>query len=156
MTKYDEWTSKQIQARAKKLAAEAIDIWTLPEEFNSRSINLGDTFNLDSDFGALKGTRPATLSIGDKEIKMPHWNHLLREIVRQLYALDKDTFRQATAVRKNLFTTEPTYFKLDENFYMEVGFSTEDCLRIAKSLVESFDRIGDTNFKEDISFRLRR
>ncbi len=156
LTKYDEWTSKQIQARAKKLAAEAIDIWTLPEEFNSRSINLGDTFNLDSDFGALKGTRPATLSIGDKEIKMPHWNHLLREIVRQLYALDKDTFRQATAVRKNLFTTEPTYFKLDENFYMEVGFSTEDCLRIAKSLVENFDRIGDTNFKEDISFRLRR
>ena len=151
-----EWTSKQIQARAKKLATEAIKIWTLPEEFNSRSINLGDIFNLNSDFGTLRGTKPAKLFILDTEIKIAHWNHLLREIVRQLYALDKDIFRQAATARPNLFTTEPTNFKIDENFYMETGFSTDDCLRISKSLVENFDRLGDTNFKEDISFTLRR
>ncbi|MBE8950637.1 MAG: DUF262 domain-containing protein [Quinella sp. 3Q1] len=156
LNKYDEWTSKQIQSRAKRLAEAAIKIWILPEEFNSRSINLGDTFNLDSDFGALKGTHPATLTIFSAEMKMPYWNHMLREIVRQLYALDRDTFRQAAAARKNLFTTEPTDFKLDENFYMYTGFSTEDCLRIAKSLAEKFDSLGGTNFKEEISFTLRR
>ncbi|MBR6887846.1 MAG: DUF262 domain-containing protein [Selenomonadaceae bacterium] len=156
LNKYDEWTSKQIQSRARRLAEAAIKIWILPEEFNSRSINLGDTFNLDSDFGALKGTHPATLTIFSTEMKMPYWNHMLREIVRQLYALDRDTFRQAAAARKNLFTTEPTDFKLDENFYMYTGFSTEDCLRIAKSLAEKFDSLGGTNFKEEISFTLRR
>lgn len=156
LNKYDEWTSKQIQSRARRLAEAAIKIWILPEEFNSRSINLGDTFNLDSDFGALKGTHPATLTIFSTEMKMPYWNHMLREIVRQLYALDRDTFRQAAAARKNLFTTEPTDFKLDENFYMYTGFSTEDCLRIAKALVEKFDSLGGTNFKEEISFTLRR
>ncbi|MBR3050760.1 MAG: DUF262 domain-containing protein, partial [Selenomonadaceae bacterium] len=101
LNKYDEWTSKQIQSRARRLAEAAIKIWILPEEFNSRSINLGDTFNLDSDFGALKGTHPATLTIFSTEMKMPYWNHMLREIVRQLYALDRDTFRQAAAARKN-------------------------------------------------------
>ncbi|MBQ6130919.1 MAG: DUF262 domain-containing protein [Selenomonadaceae bacterium] len=156
LNKYDEWTSKQIQSRARRLAEAAIKIWTLPEEFNSRSINLGDMFNLDSDFGALKGTHPATLTIFGTEMKMPYWNHMLREIVRQLYALDKDTFRQAAAARKNLFTTESTDFKLDENFYMYTGFSTEDCLKIGKALVENFDRLGGTNFKEEISFTLRR
>ena len=156
LTNYAEWTSRQIQSRAKKLAAEAIKIWPLPEEFNSRSVNLGDTFNLDSDFGALRGTRSATLTISGTEIKMPYWNHMLREIVRQLYALDKDNFRQAAAVKSNLFTTEPTDFKLDENFYMYTGYSTEDCLRIAKSLVEKFDSLGETNFKDEISFTLRR
>ena len=153
---YSDWTSKQIQVRAKKLAEAAIKVWTLPEEFSSRSVNLSDTFNLDSDFGALKGTKPATLSIDDTEMEMPYWNHMLREIVRRLYAFDKDAFRQATAARRSLFTTEPTDFKLDENFYMETGFSTEDCLRITKSLVENFDRFADTNFKENISFTLRR
>ena len=156
LTKYDEWTSKQIQSRAKKLAEAAIKIWTLPEEFNSRSVNLGDSFNLDSDFGALKGTHPATLTIFGTEMKMTYWNHMLREIVRQLYALDKDTFRLATAARPALFTTEPTDFKLDENFYMYTGYSTEDCLRIAKSLTEKFDSLGETNFKDEISFTLRR
>ena len=153
---YAEWTSRQIQSRARKLAAEAIKIWQLPEEFNSRSVNLGDTFNLDSDFGALRGTRSATLTISGTEIKMPYWNHMLREIVRQLYALDKDNFRQAAAVKSNLFTTEPTDFKIDENFYMYTGYSTEDCLRISKALVENFDRLGDTNFKDEISFTIRK
>ena len=45
---FPEWTSRQIQKRAQKLAAEAIKVWTLPEEFNSHSVNIGDTFNLDS------------------------------------------------------------------------------------------------------------
>jgi len=152
---FPEWTSRQIQKRAQKLAAEAIKIWTLPEEFNSRFINLGDTFNLDSDFDALVGKEPATLFMSGAEIKMPYWNWLLREIVKQLYALDNDIFRQATGVCSNLFSTEPTYFKLDEDFYMKTGFSTKDCLKIAKALVENFDKLGDTNFKEDISFTLR-
>ena len=156
LTNYPEWTSKQIQKRAQKLAAEAIKIWILPEEFNSHSVNFGDTFNLDSDFDALVGKEPATLFMSGTEIKMPYWNWLLREIVKQLYALDNDIFRQATGVCSNLFSTEPTYFKLDENFYMKTGFDTKNCLRIAKALVENFDRLGDTNFKEDISFTLKK
>ena len=159
LSKYDDWTSKQIQTRAKNLAEAATKIWTLPEEFDSRSVNLDDVFNFDSDFGELKGRKPAALSIFDTEIKMPHWNHLLREIVRQLYALDKDIFHRAAQmqnVRQNLFSSAPTDFKIDDDFYMETGFDTETCLRIAKVLVENFDRLGDTNFREEIYFTLRR
>lgn len=87
---------------------------------------------------------------------MPYWNWLLREIVKQLYSLDSDIFRQAASIRQNLFSTEPTYFKLDENFYMKTGFSTKDCLKIIKALVENFDRLGVTNFKDEIQFTLRR
>ncbi len=151
-----EWTSKQIQARAKKLSEAAIKIWTLPEEFNSHFVNIGDTFNLDSDFDLLIGKEPASLFISGTEIKMPYWNWLLREIVKQLYSLDSDIFRQAASIRQNLFSTEPTYFKVDENFYMKTGFDTKNCLRIAKALVENFDHLGGTNFKEDIQFTLQK
>lgn len=155
---YSEWTSRQIQTRAKKLAASAIKIWTLPEEYNATSTNTKEVFNLDSDFGELKGAKPATLFIADAEIKMPHWSHLLREIVRQLYALDKFIFRQATQlenVPQSLFKTEPTCFQLDKDFFMETGFSTADCLRYAKILVENFDSLSGTNFKEDIYFTIK-
>ena len=153
-----EWTSKQIQARAKKLAAVAVKIWTLPEEFNKTLSNAGSVLTLDSDFAALKGTHPMTLFIFGAEMKMPYWNHLLREIVRQLYALDGDTFRKATQlenVRKSLFPTEPTDFEIDSGFYMQTGFDTESCLTIAKILVENFDRLGENNCKDEIWFTLK-
>ena len=154
-----EWTSKQIQARAKKLAAAALKIWTLPKGLNSIIPNLETVFNLDSDFGALTGKNPATLSIAGKEIKMLHWNPMLREIVRQLYALDKDIFRQATQqdnVRKSLFATTPTEFKIDEEFYMSTKrYDAKVCLTFAKILTENFDVLKGTNFKDDIWFTLR-
>ena len=155
---YSEWTSRQIQTRAKKLAASAIKILTLPEEYNATSTNTKEVFNLDSDFSELKGAKPATLFIADAEIKMPHWSHLLREIVRQLYALDKFIFRQATQlenVPQSLFKAETTCFQLDKDFFMETGFSTADCLRYAKILVENFDSLSGTNFKEDIYFTIK-
>ena len=165
LTKYDEWTSKQIQARAKTLANVAINVWTLPEELNSRFAKLDEIFTLDSDFGALTGTKPSSVWISATEIKISNWIDFLREVVKQLYSLDEDIFRQATQ-RENLprkgklFSIESQNlqkpFKLDENYYMENRLSTEECLRIAKALVENFDRLGDTNFKEDISFTLKK
>ena len=155
---YSEWTSRQIQARAKRLANEAIKIWTLPDEFNSSSSDAEKTFDLDSDFSAFKHKRPAKLFIFGAEIKMTSWNPMLREIVRQLYKLDKDIFRQATQknnVRRGLFPTEPTDFQIDDGFYMRTGFDTETCLNYAKILVENFDKLSGTNFKDEIWFTLR-
>ena len=154
-----DWTSKQIQVRAKKLAAEAIKVWTLPEEFNQSLTNAEDILNLNSDFGKLTGEKPATLSISGTEKPMQHWSHMLYEIVRQLYTLDKDTFRRAnqSAIdKKILFSTEPTNFRLDENFYMKMGIDTKSCLKAAKNFVENFDNLAGTNFMEDIWFTLRR
>ena len=160
LSKYDEWTSKQIQSRAKKLAEMAIKIWTLPEEFNSRIANIGDTFNLDSDFGALTGTKPASVSISDTEIKISNWVDILREVMKKFYALNGDAFRRAAGMENNsrsLLTTAPTEFELDENLYMKTkSFETRICLRIVKSLTENFDRIAGTNFREEIYFTLRK
>lgn len=41
---YPEWTSRQIQERAQKLADEAIKIWILPKEFNSLFVTLDEIF----------------------------------------------------------------------------------------------------------------
>ena len=155
---FSDWTSKQIQIRAKKLAAEAVKIWTLPEEFNTPSLPADEIVTLDSDFAALKNSKPATLTISGTEIKIQHWNHIVREVVRQLYALDPYNFRRAAQmenVRRNLFTVEPTDFKIDDDFYMATSFGTETCLRIIKVLAENLDRLCDTELKEEIYFTLK-
>ena len=159
LTNHNDWTSKQIQSRAQRLAAEAIKIWTLPDKFNATLPGAGDIVTLDSDFATLKNKKPASLFIFGEEIKMPHWNWALREVVRQLYALDADTFRRATQlenVRRSLFTTEETDFKIDDGFFMETGFDTEFCLKTIKVLAENFDKLGDTNIKDEIYFTLKR
>lgn len=158
LTSYSDWTSKQIQARAKRLAVDALKIWTLPDEFNALVQRNENIFSLDDDFSKLTGKKPATLSIAGNEIQMPTWIGLLRKIVEQLYALDKDTFRRAAQqdnVRKSLFTATPTDFKIDDGFYMTSKFDTKVCLTFAKILTENFDALGDTNFKSEIWFTLR-
>ena len=165
LTGYSEWTSKQIQLRAQKLADAAIKIWRLPKEFNSKFVKVGDTFNLDSDFGALKGTKPASVLIFEKEIPIGNWIDLVRETVKQLYASDENIFKQAVQNENmprngSLFSADPQKllkpFKIDDNFYMNLVLSTTDCLKMVKSLAENFDRLSGTTFKEDIWFTLRR
>ena len=164
LASYSAWTSKQIQARAKKLATAAVNVWTLPEEFNTTIKSTADVFYLDANFKLFRGEHPATISIFGNTIstfdKKPlvHWNHMVREVVRQLYALDADKFRRAAQmenVRHNLFTTESTDFKIDESFYMRTGFDTETCLKIVKVLTENFDGLAGTNFRDDIWFTLK-
>lgn len=159
LTNYDEWTSTQIQKRAKKLADAAIKIWMLPEEFNSNIVNRGDTFNLDSDFGQFIKIKPAILFISNTEIKISSWKSLLCEVVKQLYNLDRGIFHRVINVKKNLFMTESKNngdFKLEEDLYMKTQKNVEQLLRITKTIVENFDRFADTNFKAEISFTLRK
>ena len=159
LTGYSYWTTRQIQSRAKKLAEAATKkVWTLPEEFNAKIQSTANLFYLDSDFKSLKGEKPEIFSFLGTEIKIGDWIKMLREVVRQLYALDADTFRRATQlenVRRNLFTTEPNDYKIDENFYMRGGFDTEFCLKTIKALVENFDSIGGTNLKDEIYFTIK-
>ena len=159
LTNYDEWTSTQIQKRAKKLADVAIKIWTLPEEFNSNLVNRGDIFTLESDFGQFTKIKPAILFISHTEISISAWRHLLCEVVKQLYDLNSDIFHRVIKVKKNLFLTERKSnadFELGENLYMKTQKNVEQCLRITKALVENFDNLAGTNFKEEISFTLRK
>lgn len=160
LQKYSDWTSKQIQLRAQKLANEAVKIWTLPEKYNFAIFDVGNIVTLDSDFGIFTGRKPDILSVSDKEQPVKFWRDILREVIRILYNRDSDSFRQAVLMenvprRANLFhdteTINKTYI---EN--LNFNFDTESCLKITKKLVENFDSICGTNFKEEIWFTLKK
>lgn len=157
--KADEWTSRQIQSRAKKLAMTALKVWKLPENLNLSSTNKGEIFYLNSDINAIKKIKPGVLYIDDKEIPMTNWYHLIHGIARYLYAYDSDSFRNAAKfedIPADLFTTEPADCQLDENFYIKNVVSGVKTLRIAKVLAEQFDHFADTDFAEKIYFTLKK
>lgn len=151
-----DWTSKQIKERAEKLAVEALKIWNLPKEYSSAAVDAKDIFTLEDDFENFTGKKPALLSISDKEHEIKTWRALLEEVIKNLYSLDKEIFElaaQGENVPSKLFSTDSQKtFSIDPTFFM----STERCLRITKILVENFDSICGTNFKDEIWFTLKK
>lgn len=163
---FSDWTSIQIQVRAKKLANAALKIWNLPEKYNSIIVENGNVFTFDSDLGIFTGTKPATISIMNVEKEIKTWREFLREIMKTLCTLEKNIFKKIiqndnVPRGRKLFSTEEKNLwrpiKIDENFYVEdsFDFDTETALKISKVLVENFDLEGDTNFKDEIWFTLK-
>lgn len=164
LEKYSEWTSKQIQARAKKLADAAVKIWNLPEKYQGGTAVIETIFNLDSDFGFFTGKKPDIISIFNMEKKIASWRQFLTELATQFYTLDPDTFKLAAQKinnlgNRNMFATKENSllnaFKIDDNVFVETHLSAKITLKLMKVIVENFDEISGTNFKSDIWFTLK-
>lgn len=164
LEKYSEWTSRQIQARAKKLANAAVKIWILPEEYQGETVSIETIFNLDSDFGFFTGKKPDIISIFNVEKKVATWREFLTEFVMQFYTLEPDNFKLAAQIidesrQRKLFSTKAsdllTAFKINENFFVETTSDTVQKLKLMKAIAENFDEISGTNFKDDIWFTLQ-
>ena len=158
LTKLTDWTSRHIRHRTEFFARFALKIWILPEEYQPAVLVDRKTYDLDSDFGELTNTYPESLTIADKKIQLDSWIDLLRKISKELYTLDRETFKQAVhdAGREKIFSASsekfPNSFYIDENYYLDSRFGTKKILQIVKELVENFDRLAGTNFKDEIEF----
>ena len=77
---------------------------------------------------------------------------------------ESPAFRRGEFVKtdrlKKIFSASPeklvSPFEIDENFYLGAGIDTKTCLNFANVIVENFDRIGGTNFKDEIWFTLKK
>ena len=159
---YPTATSKQIQARAKKLANLAVRVWSLPEKYNEKIKSLENVHNFDyDDFEIFKGKKPSIISIMNTEKKVTTWKALVFEVVKQLYSLDAAIFRatiQRDAVKKYFSTAAENLRvpeKIDDDVYIECNFDTKNLLRMAARVVENFDDISGMDIKNEIWFTLK-
>lgn len=158
---YSDWTSREIRRRAKFLADLALKIWILPEQYQTPAAVENGELDLDIDFRILTGRKPEIFSMSNQQYQVNSWIDILRKISKELYYLDKNTFKQSLQTERisKLFSTTPetldTSYKIDENFYIGAGIDTKTCLNFAKIIVENFDRLSGTTFKEEIWFTLK-
>jgi len=152
---YSDWTSSQIQARAKKLANSALQIWNLPAEYNKKTSEIQAVFTLDDDFAFFTGKKPETISVAKVELKT--WKNFLSEVLKFLCDKDKNIFEQA-ATQSNIArrVQENILKNLDEFDFLSLPLSTKDILRLTKIFVENFDSLANTNFKDEIWFTLKK
>ena len=161
VAKFANLNSKQIQARAKKLANIAVQIWTLPSKYNEQPKILYNVLTLDSDFDKCTGKKPATISILNVEKQITTWKSLSVEILRQLYSLDTDIFKSATisANFSKYFSTTTEKLresdKIAEGTYIKFSLDAVDILKNMKRVVENFDEMAGTNIKDEIWFTLK-
>lgn len=152
---FSDWTSIQIQVRAKKLANSALKIWKLLEKYNSTVAENGSVFTLDSDVKIFTGTKPAVISVANVEKEIKNWREFLIEIMKFLQKQDENIFEQSLQ-DENVPQRIQEFFsdKKDvDNFNLPM--STKDLLRFANNFVENFDLTGNTNFKNEIWFTIK-
>lgn len=163
---YNDWTSKQVEQRGKKLSSIALNIWSLPNEYNKKStVDTGITYNLDSEVSLFTGTKPDTVSIMGTEKQITNWTDFVGEITKALFILDKEIFLELLAYsdfpgNKKYIDTSCKYMKryeeIDRDLYIDVNNSVETNIKIVKKIVDYFDSRTDTSIKDEIWFTLRR
>ena len=161
VAKFANLNSKQIQARAKKLANIAVQIWTLPSKYNEQPKILDNVLTLDSDFDKCTGKKPAIISIMGIEKQVKTWKDLVIEVMKRLYELDADTFifaARADNVSK-YFSADPEILyeprNITDNIYIETNRSAAHLLQIVNYFVKNFDEMSGTNIKNEIWFTLK-
>ena len=148
---FTDWTSAQIQIRSKKLANAALKIWQFPEKYQTATAS-ENNFTLDDDSEKFTGTRPESVFISDKEIKVKNWRDFFNEILNFFYRLDENIFKQALQKENIPQRVRKNFGKSDlRNVYLDAS----GIVSITKRFVENFDLLGETNFKDEILFTLK-
>ncbi len=157
LSKNSDWTYGQISSRTKKLTEKAMQIWILPEKYKKSDVVADENnFTLDSDFRNFVSRKPTIISISGKEEHIKHWKDLMYKVLFNLFEADADIFITAAS---DYLSTDPNVFreplKIKGDLYFETNRDTPGMLSVIKTIVENFDKIGDTNFKDEIWFTLK-
>ena len=92
LTKYKDWTSKEIQARSLKLSELSTEIWPLPQKYNDiitkDESREGMAYSLDDDLELFNGTKPSTVMFMDEVFNVNSWMDVYLNVHKRLYAID--------------------------------------------------------------------
>lgn len=170
LTRFKEWTSKEIQQRSVSLSEMAAEIWPLPEQYNKeknehRSVS-GMILTLDDDYDQFTGTKPATVMFLDEMISAGSWNDVYFEIHKRLYKMSPSVYTEFINTEDNvkehlLSLSEPDFnnsYKLGNGIYLNLSFKKSK--RLMKKLhlfmdyfAEHSDSLSE-DFTDDLIFEL--
>ena len=134
LTKFKEWTSKEIKARSISLSELAIQIWPLPEEYNKikeeNKAKTGLILSLDDDLESIIGTRPISIMVYDDVISVNNWTEAYLAVHNKLCGMSSEAYfsylNSEDNVKENIISSEKDGFKqavkLADNLYLNTSF----------------------------------
>ncbi|MBO4864191.1 MAG: DUF262 domain-containing protein [Eubacterium sp.] len=161
-----EWTSEVIVSRGERMADIATQIWIIDEDYDQNpGTEIGVVYDLNADFAAFFGTKPAVVSILGEEHSVTNWSDIVSLVADKFYMLAPDTFRGLINCndfpgKKKVIDLDdsnmPAAHKIDDNLYISTKYDVVNMLNIVKTIVCYFDKHDDTDFINDVWFTLRK
>ena len=159
------WLETNIKERGNKLAEMALQIWSLPDGYNTTKsdseIDYSTSYNIMDNI-RVTGEKPRSYINADTEKSVDSWKALFFGVCRDLYSLDSATFDKV--VRHEVFVNrhlaEPInsdyQFRIKSNeeicpgYYAETNFSAQDFLTFTQIVAEVY------NWEEELFFTFKR
>ena len=162
---YDKWTNQEIADRGARLAEIACKIWSLPNEYNENTINVGVLYGLDAEFDRFYGSKPESIIILDETILVNSWRDVLIISLEKLCEIDTPTFN--AMVECNMKYNNHKYLSTDENafqyahklncgVFVNVNKSAVDILRAIKDFARFFDDKLHASISEEFYYTLKK
>jgi uncharacterized protein with ParB-like and HNH nuclease domain len=139
----EKWDKSEIEKRAKKIADRFLKIWQIPSIHISETVEYNDVNIFDAENPTYKKLEYA-LFLG-KKVEVREVANLYVEIFRQIFELYEEDF-MTTDLAKKLTITKNKNDKniriarnLNDNYYIETGYSNVDKFNKIKSILTHFD-----------------
>lgn len=159
LANYTQWTGKEIAQRSTELANVALKIWPLPPQYETRRVDTGVTYSLDSDFSILTGKKPNEFTLDSTVHTTSSWKEMLLMVLNIVYQYSSDAFYDVMELKqfKNriLTTSIPVGAKDIKQYLSCPPKNTEDCLRMIKYALELCDDYYKTEFVDEFSFTIK-
>lgn len=163
LTKFDNWTSAEINDRSEKLANEALKIWRLPEQYQN---NEETFYHLpEKKSKAFNFRKPKILMIHEEKFKLYAWSEMLPKVCEVLFqdngTVLKDMAREGRFRVLKLESAlnpdkEKKFFKLvNDEIYVRVDLSTSNILDFTRRIAKAFDEKAGTDYADQITFTIR-
>lgn len=170
LSKYKDWTSKEIQQRSIILSDMAAEIWPLPEEYNAAKASnpsvSGMLLTLEDDFDQFTGTKPSSVMFFDEMINADSWSDVYLEIHKKMYELapsvypdyvntDDNVKEHIVSLAESDFSKS---FKLGDGIYLNLSFKkSKRLMKKLRMFMDYFAEHSDTaseDITEDLIFEL--
>ena len=159
LANYTQWTGKEIAERGAELANVALKIWPLPPQYETRRVDTGVTYSLDSDFSILTGKKPNEFTLDNKVHIAGSWKEMLLMVLNIIYQYSEDAFYDVMELKQfknRMMTTNIPIGTRDIKQYLSCPpKNTEDCLRMIKYALELCDDYYKTEFVDEFSFTIK-
>ena len=160
-----QYSIYSIERRGTELAQKALIIWNLPQkpEFQEKQRIYHSIYTL-KDKRSFSGTKPNKLYIGVRDYNVTNWSDLLPILCKEMIAEDKSAFLEIVKSKKcKALVTEDDerlynsirYINLIDDIYIIINYSSNDILKIASNLLETFDQMTGSELFDSMAFTLK-
>lgn len=162
---YDQWQIKEIDDRSEMMAKKALEIWTLPPQYQQAKAAPKSLHAIGEDTSQFAYTKPSQLMIGDSEYPVSYWADFLPLLCQVLDKEDHKIFIDiARSGKISAFVIEDdehdyannsSFWRVQDDLYIRQFMSASSILDTVLKVAKAFDDAAGTDYSGNILFTLK-